>query len=140
MTDVEEVLRVQHIRWFNLSFKPAVEKLHASGKISKYIADKLLEPAMHLERKRIPKALIAQPSNTPGALEVPDDEHLLLPGHERVLQQQEERQDDSALPGRIEAQTVPATVHEHVGSQEPSSPPSAKLCKHIWRCSCSNGP
>lgn len=46
--------QVFHLRWFNLQFKPAVEKAVAEKRFSKHIAKKLLEPFTHLERKRVP--------------------------------------------------------------------------------------
>ncbi len=46
--------KVEMIRWYNLSFKKAVEKLLASGKISKYNAEKLLKDCSHMERTNIP--------------------------------------------------------------------------------------
>lgn len=46
--------KVYILRWYSLSYKPAVEKYLASGKISRYTADKLLVPYTHLERQRLP--------------------------------------------------------------------------------------
>lgn len=148
--DFEKIQKVQHIRWFNLSFKPAVLKMQASGKISKYIAEKLLEGAAHLERERIPSA---PREFTPKALNVETastglahDEHLLLQGHERGLQQPEERQEGSSLlpnpelrrPASQDSVSAPVQAPERCEAAPVAS--RAKLCKHIWSCSCSNGP
>ncbi len=141
----EEALKTQHIRWFNLSFKPAVEKMLAKGAISKYIAEKLLDGAAHLERKRIPAAVIPKALNTSAAMRIPDDEHLLLQGYERKLQQPEVGHEDSSLlPNdsirEPSADSVPTTLQAPERCEVTSDAPRAKLCQHIWSCSCPNGP
>jgi len=46
--------QVNLLRWYNLSYKTAVEKCVQQGTFSKYIGNKLLEPLAHLERQRVP--------------------------------------------------------------------------------------
>lgn len=57
---LEKANRIRLIRWYNLSFKPAVDKAVERGKFSAYTAKKLLAPHAHLERQRIPTAISLQ--------------------------------------------------------------------------------
>lgn len=136
----EKIHKIENIRWFNLSFKPAVEKMLANGLISKYVASKLLEPVQKLERERVPCAPRTKALKHDTAYELDDDKHLLLLRHERGIRQPQERKEGTSIFAhdklRFDGENSVSTPVQTPERRNSTFEPLTRICSHIWTCAC----